>query len=356
MMRGPDFEIPSLPPPVPPSDVPGAAGHPRRSLARRMGGSALVVLFVFSGISAYAWYSAPASGPSQPARVDDPVVTSGAASSLPAPPSSIVTPTTPAAAVTRTCLDSQDDPGAAREAPSEIAPWITFDFSPRVAGQALALMARAASDARDALGAAGAVVIHVDCDIDEYAAATGTTVEEARQNVTDGRFAHILGQTIFLYGPSFEKQPAVIRRRAVYHEYFHALQHFLSANRSARRGVDRPLWLIEGSARFFENAVTDRELDIFRQTQVTRREALPPLADLEELGGSRSTGGSGAAYTMGSIASDYLVAKYGRDRLRIEFWVAFAATDWRSAFLQVFGVTVDSFYAEFEAYRSTLRP
>jgi len=57
-----------------------------------------------------------------------------------------------------------------------------------------------------------------------------------------------------------------------------------------------------------------------------------------------------------SIASDYLVAKYGRDRLRNEFWVAFAATDGRSEFLQVFGVTVDSFYADFEAYRSTLRP
>jgi len=80
-------------------------------------------------------------------------------------------------------------------------------------------MARAASDARDALGEAGAVVIHVDCDIDEYAAATGTTVEEVRQYVTDGRFAHILGQTIFLYGPSFEKQPVAIRRQAVYHEY-----------------------------------------------------------------------------------------------------------------------------------------
>jgi len=141
-------------------------------------------------------------------------------------------------------------------------------------------MARAASDARDALGEAGAVVIHVDCDIDEYAAATGTTLEEARQYVTDGRFAHILGQTIFLYGPSVEKQPVAIRRQAVYHEYFHALQRFLSTNRSARRGVDRPLWLIEASAKFFEHAVTDREL-----------------------GGSPATGGSGAAHTIGSIAA-----------------------------------------------------
>jgi len=115
-----------------------------------MGGAALVVLLVLSGIGAYAWYSAQATGPSQPSRVDDPVVTSGTASSLPSPRSSVVTPTTPAAAVTRTCLDSQDDPGAAREAPSEIAPWITFDFSPRVAGQALALMAGAASEARGA--------------------------------------------------------------------------------------------------------------------------------------------------------------------------------------------------------------
>ena len=80
------------------------------------------------------------------------------------------------------------------------------------------------------------------------------------------------------------------------------------------------------------------------------------MADLEELGGSRATGGSGAVYTLGSIASEHLVAKYGRERLHNEFWVAFAATDWRSAFLQVFGVTVDSFYVDFEAYRATLRP
>ena len=36
--------------------------------------------------------------------------------------------------------------------------------------------------------------------------------------------------------------------------------------------------------------------------------------------------------------------------------MAFAATDWRSAFLQVFGVTVDSFYDDFEAYPQHAAP
>ena len=192
--------------------------------------------------------------------------------------------------------------------------------------------------------------------MDEYAEATGTSVEEARENVSQGRIAHIRGANVVIYGPSFQRLSLARRRQAVYHEYFHAVQHFLSANRSARVGVDRPLWLIEGSARFFENAVTPRELDIFRQSEVKRRESLPLLADLEHLDAPRVPGASGDAYTLGSIASDYLVATYGRDRLQHDLWVAFSATDWRSAFRQVFGVTVDSFYADFEAYRSTLRP
>jgi hypothetical protein len=75
-----------------------------------------------------------------------------------------------------------------------------------------------------------------------------------------------------------------------------------------------------------------------------------------DAGGSVSTGGSGDAYTVGFVASDYLVEKYGRERLEDDFWVALATTDWRSAFLEVFGLTVDAFHSEFAACRAALKP
>ena len=180
--------------------------------------------------------------------------------------------------------------------------------------------------------------------------------DEALEDIREGRFASIRSSQISIYGPSFERQSPASRRHIIYHEYFHAVQHSLSRNRSARSDVERPLWLIEGSARYFENAVTQQELDAFRRTNVRRWEALPTLAALEQSSPSRPTVAPDEAYIVGSVACDYLATKYGRDRLQYEFWAALAQTDWRSAFARVFGVTVDSFYPEFEAYRSTLRP
>ncbi len=215
---------------------------------------------------------------------------------------------------------------------------------------------RAASEARGQFGDSGALGVHVLCDVDEFAAATNRTPDDVRQGLAERHFAYILRSDIWLYGPSYEAVPLLDQQRIIYHEYFHSVQHFLSGNRSARSDVNRPAWLIEGSARYFENAVLPRDLDAFQRRQVRRWESLPALVDLEQSTGSSATGATSEVYTVGSVASDYLVKTYGRERLQSEFWVAFSTTDWRSAFLQVFGATVDSFYADFEAYRSTLRP
>ena len=107
---------------------------------------------------------------------------------------------------------------------------------------------------------------------------------------------------------------------------------------------------------FFQNAVTPRELESFRRVAIRRWDAKPALEALEDSGGAPSTGGTGDAYTVGAVAADYLVTRYGRERLQSELWLAIAETDWRSAFERVFGVSVDSFYSEFASYRQTLRP
>lgn len=349
-MRGPDFELPPIDPPPPPV-VPPAPVPPKHRRFPKAGAAALAGLLGLSGIGAYAWYSA--SGSSSPPTRIDPPATGATAGTLPAGSSATtLTPTT--RAVTRTCLESEETFGAAREGPPDRPPWLTLHFGPRVSTAALVLISEAASAARQAFGEAGAVGIHVHCTLEEYAASLNRSPEEALKIINEGRIASIHRSDITIYGPRFERQPSAERRRIVYHEYFHAVQHTLSRNRSARSDLERPMWLIEGSARFFENAVTQRELDAFRR-DLRRWAALPELATLVEPAGSDSPGGN-AAYTLGSVAADYLVKTYGRDRLQYEFWAALAATDWRSAFSQVFGVSVDSFYADFETYRATLRP
>lgn len=275
-------------------------------------------------------------------------------------PSSSSTPpttTTRTATFTRTCADSSQSPEAAGGAAPEGFPWITFHVGPRVARDALARIARDAAQARTALGDVGALGIRVYCEVQEMADALGMPAGEVQKDVTAGQVAFMRGGDMWIYGPSFELQPASTERQIVYHEYFHALQRSLSRSRYAIGGGS-PLWLIEGSARYFEHAVTTAELENFRQSAIRRGDDRPALEDLERSGDARSEGGTGHAYTVGAVAVDYLVNTYGRERIQSDFWVALAApgTGWRTAFLQVFGVSVDTFYSDFAAYRQTLRP
>ena len=350
-MKGPDFEIPADPPA-------SARGAPivqpqDRGPLRKLRAAALVGLLGLSATGAYAWTSTVERNPPPQTSFEEPLPSAPATSGTRPPSSSTVTSTTVAVSPTGTCLDSEESPGAAREAPPERPPWLTLHFGPRVSTASLVLISGAASEAREAFGEASAVGVHVYCDIEEYAATLRISSEEAQRQIAEGRFASILLSDIRIYGPRFERQPLVERRRIIYHEYFHAVQHSLSRNRSSRG--ERLLWLIEGSARYFENAITPRSLEAFRQSQVRRWAALPELATLIDPVGADTIVGP-EVYRLGSVASDYLVTKYGRNLVQHDFWAALAGTDWRSAFLQVFGVSLDEFYAEFETYRTTLRP
>lgn len=355
-MRGPDFEIPPLDPPVPPVDQ-STPPRPTSSRTRRVRAAALAAVLASSGVGAFAWYSAEQTSPSTPPRTDPPLSTGRTTEPLASTTSSSrATTTTGAASVTRTCLDSNESPGAAGGTSPEGFPWITFHASPRVAREALVRIAQQASEAREAFGDAGALGVRVYCDIEELAAASGTTPEEAQTAVTEGRVAYMVRGDIWFYGPRLERLSTLDQRQTVYHEYFHALQRSLSRTRTSRTDVEHPLWLLEGSAEFFENAVRPRDLENFQRTQVRRWEAMPALGDLEQEGGARAIGGTGAAYVVGAVAIDYLVKKHGREPLQSSLWLALADTDWRSAFLQVFGISVDTFYSEFATYRQTLRP
>ncbi len=353
-MRGPDFEIPSSPLPAP-SMEPPAPERPTRGGAARMRAAALAALVVISGVGVLAGYSALRSSSSTPPVMDSAPSSTPTTVILRTSPSSTTPPTTtPVVRLTKACLESAESTGAAGGSSPEGFPWITFHVSPRAATEALVRIAKSASEAREAFGDAGALGVRVYCDIEEFAAASNTPPDEVQKNVTQGQAAYQFRGDIWLYGPLFERRSSVDQRHTIYHEYFHALQRSLSRTRTGRPGT--PLWLIEGSATFFENAVTPRELENFRRVEIRRWDAKPALEALELSGGARSTGGTGDAYTVGAVAADYLVTRYGRERLQSELWLAIAETDWRTAFERVFGVSVDTFYSEFASYRQTLRP
>mgnify|MGYP001792217878 CR=1 FL=1 len=64
---------------------------------------------------------------------------------------------------------------------------------------------------------------------------------------------------------------------------------------------------------------------------------------------------AGAAYTPVFVASEYLVNAAGVVAVKHDFWAALRpGTDWHIVFANVFGTSVDQFYADFEAYRRTL--
>lgn len=75
----------------------------------------------------------------------------------------------------------------------------------------------------------------------------------------------------------------------------------------------------------------------------------------ENRGAAKFRGGQGEAYTLGFLAAEYIEQVSGADVLKRDFWAAMrSSSDWRTAFASTVGVSVDQFYADFQAYRTTL--
>ena len=220
----------------------------------------------------------------------------------------------------------------------------------------LSLIADVVAIARHEAGDSGPLVVHVYSTADIFVGAhEARSQEQARRDVDGGSYALAGPGTIWIYAPGYAAQPIPARRLALLHEYFHTVQAFLSKQRSGRA----PLWMIEGSAKYVEERIgADRGYSDFnkrREEHILRSKMLGPLASYETDGGVPSRGGHGEAYTVGFLASDYLVQAKGADSLKRDFWVALAsAPDWHQAFSTAFGSSTEDFYAAFESYRSTL--
>jgi hypothetical protein len=176
--------------------------------------------------------------------------------------------------------------------------------------------------------------------------------EQARKDIEGGGFAFGGAGVVWIYAPTYAKGGSNSRRLTLLHEYFHTVQASLSGPRRARP----PLWLIEGSAKYFElRTGADRGYAYFdrqREDQMVKSKPLGPLASYETEGASPARGGHGEAYTLGFVASDYLVERSGVDALKHDFWALLASTpDWKLAFANAFGISVADFYVAFEAER-----
>ena len=119
-------------------------------------------------------------------------------------------------------------------------------------------------------------------------------------------------------------------------------------------------WLLEGTARWAEgeHQVLDGEATLEDLRERWLSDLSPHTPTLHSTATLNSTEIDGAAlweYTLGWLATDLLAARGGTDTW-IEFWrrpttPIETELDWRTAFQEVFGLSVQSFYVEFDAWQ-----
>ncbi len=170
----------------------------------------------------------------------------------------------------------------------------------------------------------------------------------------------VIPQTRWLEGSRTTSDIAWVRYTLT-HEYFHVLEDHLVGDEYLS-GLDpwRPLWLIEGGAEWV--ASHHQVFDGSNTWEVAREGQLPAIT--EDTPSLRSTEYRNAAweYTLGWLAIDRLTREADIGRY-VEFWRQLAPTEigphgrwasspgWRTAFQEIFGRSVSSFYADFEAWQ-----
>ena len=160
----------------------------------------------------------------------------------------------------------------------------------------------------------------------------------------------------------FFSKPLCIADHSVPHEYFHALQNSLSG----AGYYDVPKWLLEGSAVYAEAvhaALRSDELTVpehldrreSRAASQLRASALPRLAEIGAFDDFHALHDS-IGYRVGFIAARWLVDNSSEESM-IGFFTAVAeSARWQDAFESAFGVVVDEFYKQFEAYLGEVAP
>ncbi len=153
------------------------------------------------------------------------------------------------------------------------------------------------------------------------------------------------------------------------HEYFHVYQeaHVLYRPSWIGFGWDIPRWVGEGSAVYFELVLGDENGWVNKNERI--KEALYTIAKHRVRFPGLSVGDTeseeqvqrvnqycfqmclgGLQYEFGHIAFEILAKKTSSDAIIYDFWPIAAEYGWYEAFNQVFSMTTEEFYEEYEEF------
>ena len=132
------------------------------------------------------------------------------------------------------------------------------------------------------------------------------------------------------------------------HEYFHTLQN--ADYRERYRGASGPLWLKEGGAKYTENRyLDDRWLDSY---DAQRGSLIRHMEGFDVKLRDSTTYDSVAPYFLGMLAWERLVEKAGDFSLIGYYRNRAVHPSAEKAFEATFGLALEEFYVEFEAWRA----
>ena len=189
------------------------------------------------------------------------------------------------------------------------------------------------------------------------------SLDQARRLWEGGQVAHATARKVW-FGPSYflpGRSEAELLRIAA-HEAFHLFQYELAGARALGvSGLDEvptagPWWISEGTAKYFADLAVVREgvlrLEDVRGEWIRRTKVnTTSLADLATLRGQRETANPYEVYTL---ATELLLQNRSPTLVFAYYEAIGRGVAWRDAFASTFGRSIDTFVAEFEAYRRTL--
>lgn len=241
---------------------------------------------------------------------------------------------------------------------------ITFQHDAGVTSEELDHIRRIMAIAQSELGDAGPVTVYAYDDLEELlkTRAPGGGIEAARARYSQGSVGEAgAGGKIVIYMPTFRTFQD--RERLVMHEYFHTIQSYLlgsSINTEPFSQVPKvgPVWILEGTAEYVSSKLADSHG--FGSYTGARQRAIrvartSPSLEMYETWESTNSAPQGSIYSVGLLAAEFIETKYGGDDTKYSYWRALAKhPDWRTAFSDAFGVSIDDFYGEFAAHRQTI--
>ena len=161
----------------------------------------------------------------------------------------------------------------------------------------------------------------------------------------------------FVIAKDNSQQPWMVKS-TITHEYVHVIQIGLIGARNGRI----PCWSTEGSAVFYGNALTASQLGNSEVEYAELRKNWLEMLNLNKaLAGKSETEildllkksesdfrvcaePMKMGYSAGSLMTEVLIAEHGHEKF-VQWWIKSRDNDWRKAFVDLFGMEVDSFYS-----------